>query len=417
MKKNSTKSIVIVATLLVISHNTLAQSEINNFIRGGVDDANTLLNAYVAPLGKSTGANLNAGWVNTAAALEPGRFELKLIGNVAYVPTSERTYSLDALGFNTPTTREVDSRTLTETWQYRFAQVPTVFGAHENPETIRKTITYQNPSSGNEETAVMAELPIPDGLDVPINPLAPAMQLSVGVPLATEVMIRFLPSAEVASNEVELNYGGLWGLGVKHNVKQWIPGFRTLPFSLSLAAAYSTTRASMELPTLLPELPSGETFADSTRASTGYRGPSPDNTDYRGQGAEFRTRAWNVNALISREFTLISVYGGLRYAHSTTTVGLTGTYGFAGEPYYNSENAFDPNNRKLTLVNLEDPIDIKTSHGQVGLTGGFRLTMGFLALSGEVNLSRYATASIGLSAGSLDLVPARRGVKKNLNIW
>ena len=85
--------------MLVYRTFSIAQSEINNFIRGGVDDANTLLNAYASPLGKSTGANLNAGWVNTAAALKPGRFELKLIGNAAYVPASARTYNLDALGF------------------------------------------------------------------------------------------------------------------------------------------------------------------------------------------------------------------------------------------------------------------------------------------------------------------------------
>ena len=415
--KTPIKAIACAIVLVGLSHVSMAQSEINNFIRGGVDDANVLLNAYVAPLSKSTGANLNAGWVNTAAALKSGRFELKLIGNAAYVPTAERTYSLDALGFNTPTTRQVGDRSITETWQYSFTQSPTVFGSTENPETWRKTISYQNPGSDSEETAVIAELPKPNGLGVPINPLAPAMQLSVGVPLATEVMVRFLPSANVASDEVALDYGGLWGLGIKHNVKQWIPGFRNLPFSLSVAAAYSTTRAAMELPTLLPEVPSGEAFADSTLANTGYRGPSVDDAAYSGQGASIRLQAWNINALISKEFTLISVYGGLRYAQSTTSMSLTGTYGFAGEPYYNTENAFDPNNRKFTLVNLDDPINIKTSHAQVGLSGGFRLKMGFLALSGEINLSRYPTASIGLSAGSLDLVPARRGVKKNLNIW
>lgn len=417
MKKLFTKAITITAALVGLFHVTHAQSEINNFIRGGVDDASMMLGAYAGPLGKSTGANLNSGWVNTAAALKPGRFELKLVGNAAYIPAPERAYSLDALGLNTPTTREVGGRTITEVWQYKFTQSPTVFGTAEHPETIRKEITYQNPNSGNEEKAVIAELPIPDGIGIPINPLTPAMQLNVGLPLATEVMIRFLPSAEVASGELALNYGGLWGLGLKHNVKQWIPGIRNLPFSLSLAAAYSTTRASMGLSTLLPEVPSGEAFADSARANTGYRGPSVEDADYSGQGAEFRVQAWNVNVLISKEFPLISVYGGLRYAHSTTSINLTGTYGLAGEPYYNPENAFDPNNRKFTLVNVEDPINVTSAHGQVGLTGGFRFKMGFLALSGEATLSRFSTASLGLSAGWLDLVPGNRKVKKNLNVW
>ena len=417
MKIHPIKVLTAAAALFSLSHSTVAQSGINNFIRGGVDDASTLLEAYASPLGKSTGANLNAGWINTAAALKPGRFELKLIGNAAYVPATARTYSLDGLKFNLPTTRVIGDRTITETWEYTFTESPTVFGTTENPQTIRKVVTYQNPTSGNEEEAVVAELPIPDGLGVSINPLTPAMQLNVGIPLATDVMIRFLPSAEVANDEVTLNYGGMWGLGVKHNIKQWIPGLRNLPFSMSVAAAFSSTQASIALPTLLPEVPMGESFADSTLANTEYQGPSPSDTDYSGQGAAFRIQAWNINALISKEFTLISVYGGLRYAHATTSVNLTGTYGVAGEPYYNSENPYDPNNRRFTLVNLEDPLQIKTSHGQVGLAGGFRLQMGFLALSGEVNLSRYSTASLGISAGSLDLVPARRGVKKNLNIW
>ena len=417
VKTTLKKTIFIVAAFFSLSHVALAQSEINNFIRGGINDANTLLGAYVGPLGKSTGANLNAGWTNTAAALKPGRFELKLVGSAAYVPVPERAYNLDALGLGTPSTREVNGSTVTEVWQYKFTQAPTVFGTTENSETIRKVITYQNPNAANEEQAVIAELPIPNGLGIPINPLTPAMQLSVGIPLATEVMIRFLPSAEVASDELALNYGGLWGLGLKHNVKQWIPGLRKLPFSLSVAAAYSTTRASVALPTIVPEVPSGEAFADSTRTSTGYRGPSVDDTDYSGQGAEFRVQAWNVNVLISKEFTLISLYGGLRYAQSTTSVKLMGTYGFAGVPYYNPENAFDPNNRKFTLVNIDNPIHVETTHGQVGLAGGFRFKMGFLALSGEATLSRFSTASIGLSAGWLDLVPGHREVKKNLNVW
>ena len=417
VKTNSVKALAVAAALLGLSPVTFAQSDINNFISGGLEDANTLLNAYAAPLGKSTGANMNAGWINTAAPLKPGRFELKLVGNVAYVPKSERSYSLDKLGLGTPTTRTVAGQEVTEQWQYQFTQVPTVFGSAENSETIRKVVTYQNPNSSTQEVATLAEIELPDGAGLFINPLAPAMQLSVGVPMGTEVMIRFLPATDVNSNEVALNYDGLWGLGVKHNVKQWIPGLRNLPFSLAMAFGYSTSKASLELPTLLPTAPIGEAFADSSLANTGYQGPSVDDADYSGQGADFRVHAWNVNVLISKELPLLSFYGGLRYARSSTEVNLTGTYGFASVPYYNTEQTFDPNNRKLTLINVEDPIQIKTSHGQASLVGGFRFKLGFLALSGEAALSRFPTASVGISAGWMDLVPARRGVKKNLNIW
>ncbi len=409
-------AVAIVANALTTS---FAQSDINTLMRAGLDDATTLFGAYAAPLGKSTGANLNAGWVNAAAPLKPKRFELKLVGNAAYIPTAERAFSLDALGFNAPATREIDGRTVTEVWQYKFSQAPTVFGATDDreSETIRKVVTYENPVSGFEEKATVAELVLPDGLDLALNPLTPAMQLNVGVPMGTEVMIRFLPTTEMVRDEVTIDYAGLLGIGLKHDIKQWIPYLRQLPVSFSLAAAYSSTSASLELPTLLPEAPTGTTFADSTQGNTAYQGPSVTDADYSGQGADFRVQAWNVNALVSREFTLVSVYGGLRYARSITTLNLTGTYGVATVPYYNPENATDSNNRRLTLVNLTDPIAIRTAHGQASLVGGFRFKLGFLALSGEATLSRFSTASLGISAGWMDLVPARRRVKKSLNKW
>lgn len=398
---------------------SFSQADVKTLLRAGVDDANTLLGAYAAPLGKSTGANLNAGWVNAAAPLKPKRFELKLVGNAAYIPKAERTLSLDALGFSAPTTREIDGRTYTEAWQYKFSQAPTVFGTAEDDkqETIRKVVTYENPVSGFEEKATVAELVLPEGLDLALNPLTPAMQLNVGVPLGTEVMIRFLPATDVVRDEVTVDYNGLLGLGLKHDIKQWVPYLRQLPVSLSLAAAYSSTGASLDLPVLLPEAPIGTTFADSAQGNTAYQGPSVTDANYGGQDASLRVQAWNVNALVSREFTLVSVYGGLRYARSVTTLQLTGTYGVATVPYYNAENATDSNNRRLTLVNITDPVKIRAAHGQASLVGGFRFKLGFLALSGEASLSRFSTASLGISAGWMDLVPARRGVKKNLNKW
>ncbi len=419
MKHFFYKTLIAATVVASASTASFSQSDVNALLRAGVNDANTLLGAYTAPLGKLTGANLNAGWVNAAAPLKPKRFELKLVGNAAYVPTAERSFSLDALGLNAPTTREIDGRTYTEVWQYKFSQAPTVFGSAENDqqETIRKVVTYENPVSGFEEKATVAELVLPDGLGLALNPLTPAMQLNVGVPLATEVMIRFLPTTNVVRDEVTVDYNGLLGIGLKHDIKQWVPYLRQLPVSLSLAAAYSSTGASLDLPTLLPEAPAGTTFADSTQGNTNYQGPSVTDADYSVQGANFRVQAWNVNALVSREFTLVSVYGGLRYARSITTLQLTGTYGVATVPYYNPENATDSNNRRLTLANLTDPIEIRTAHGQASLVGGFRFKLGFLALSGEASLSRFSTASLGISAGWMDLVPARRRVKKSLNKW
>ena len=39
---------------------------------------------------------------------------------------------------------------------------------------------------------------------------------------------------------------GFWGLGIKHDVKQWIPGINELLFSLSFAGGYSKLTSQLE---------------------------------------------------------------------------------------------------------------------------------------------------------------------------
>ena len=165
-------------------------------------------------------------------------------------------------------------------------------------------LTYQT-SPGNTEQTTLAEITLPTGLDLAINPISPALQFSIGVPLETEVMVRFLPGANTKLDETEVNYRGLWGVGLKHSVKQWVPGWEKLPFSLAIAAGYSQTKASVGFPVLLPEAPRGNEFADPNAANTGYEGPTTDEADYSNQGALLRVQAWNVKRL---SFQRLSVF-------------------------------------------------------------------------------------------------------------
>lgn len=379
----------------------VAQGVVNDLVKGGVEDANKLLKAYAQPFGESFGVNLNSGWINTAAPLKPGRFELKVVGNTAFVPVNSRTYNLDALGFRNPVTRTVYGEPAIEQWEYNNAVAPTVFGASNGEAaTIRKTLTYQSPLTGQEETQVIAELPLPGGLGIGVNPLPVVPQLSVGLPLGTEIMVRYLPAVSLGSGPAAFRFEGLWGLGLKHSIKQWIPVVSQLPFSLSVAAGYTSSKTGLGFKSVIPAAPAGGEFADPNVAGTAYDGPSVNETDYSGQGVALSTSAWNVNLLISKKVALFSAYGGLRYARSTTNLVLTGVYGVAGEPYFNVNDLQDPNNNKYTLVNTEkDPVNIDMPIGQLGVVGGFRVKLGVVSLFAEGNLSRYSTVSAGVGFG------------------
>ncbi len=392
---------VAIPVLSLLENPAVAQSDIAAFVNGGIADANTLLKAYTAPFGESFGVNMNSGWTNTANTLNPGRFEVKLVGTAAFVPVNSRTYNLDALGFGEPVTRPLYGKPATEQWVYANPIAPTIFGSSsEESTTIRKMLTYTDPNTGQETTETIVTLDLPQGLGMHINPLPVIPQVSVGLPLGTEIMLRFLPPLSIDAEDNSLAFKGLWGAGIKHDIKQWIPGISKLPFSISVLAGYTGTRMGANFDTMLPEAPAGGSFADPNAPDTGYTGPALDENNYNVQGIALNTHAWNVSVLASKKVSVITGFAGLRYARSVTNIALKGVYGFAGDVYVNENDNNDPNNNKYTLINTErDPIKISTPIGQLGLTGGFRLKLGFISLFAEGTWSRYSTVSAGIGFG------------------
>lgn len=389
-----------IPVLPFLENPAFAQLDVAEFVKGGVADASILLKAYTSPFGESFGVNMNSGWTNTANTLKPGRFEIKLVTNVAFVPVSNRTYNLDALGFGEPVTRSLYGQKATEQWVYTNPVAPTIFGSSAETTTIRRTVTYTDPVSGQENTTTMAELPLPQGLGIRINPLPLIPQVSVGLPLGTEVMARFLPSVNVGSNGSAFEFNGLWGAGIKHDIKQWVPVISKLPFSLSAVAGYTSMRMGMDFNPAIPVAPAGGTFADPNVAGTSYDGLALDESNYTDQGMQLHTYAWNVSVLASKKVSFLSAFAGLRYARSVTNVTMEGMYGYAGDMYINEDNANDPNNYRYILVNTEkDPINIDMPIGQLGLTGGFRFKLGFMSIFAEGTWARYSTVSAGIGFG------------------
>jgi hypothetical protein len=243
-------------------------------------------------------------------------------------------------------------------------------------------------------------LPLPTGMGISFNPIAPAPQLSVGLPFGTEIMGRYLPGINTTSDETSVDFTGIWGIGFKHDIKQWIPGIKSLPFSLSMAFGYSSSQADLTFAPVLPEAPSEGQFADPSLPGTEYNGPAINDANYNGQGVAFKASAWNLNLLASKKVSVLSVYGGLRYARAKTHVMMKGVYGIAGDPYFNQNNINDPNNGRYMLINTEkDPIQLDMPLSQVALVGGFRLKLAFFSMFAEGSYSKYSTVSAGIGFG------------------
>lgn len=326
------KMMSILASLLlmaVLGNSLRAQDDVTEFLKFGQENANQLSQLYLSPLGSALGNNLNTGWHNTGQAHKLGRFDIRFAVPVTFIGVSNQTFRFiesDFQGLSLVNPSENLS--------------PTVFGEDKSGPWV----SYEGES-----------FQLPQGSGYQIFPLIPpVVQLTVGLVKDTELMFRFVPEIEVDKFSTQM-----FGIGVKHGIRQYIPGIKHLPFEISLIAAYSKFNAGYDL---------------------SY---NPDNNpavDVDLQKLDMTASAWNVNLIASKKLSVITFYGGIRYMSSDMDFSLAGNYAI-----------------KDTVINT--PVSLSTQDSQVGLNGGFRLKLGFFSLFADGTLARYSSVNAGFSLG------------------
>ena len=183
-----------------------------------IDDATVLIEGYMNPLGTSLGSGLNAGWYNTGKPHNFPGFDITFGGHTIMLPSSSRTFSPD-FGY------------------YYGNDLPTINGSSSGGQLVINTNEYGfiYPGSG---TSV---LETPGGGDWN-NFFMPYIQASVGLIYDTELLFRYMPP--IAYSNISANY---WGVGIKHNFKQYIPVVEALPFEASFLAAYSSLKSNANM--------------------------------------------------------------------------------------------------------------------------------------------------------------------------
>jgi hypothetical protein len=86
------------------------------------------------------------------------------------------------------------------------------------------------PTADLQALAAQATFPLPPGVDLDLMPLA-MPQFSLGLPMKTEVLLRYMPTYNVP-DVGDINF---LGLGVKHMVSQYIPA---CPVDISVQYVY-----------------------------------------------------------------------------------------------------------------------------------------------------------------------------------
>jgi len=306
--------------------------DLENLIKGSKEDANYLMEGYVSPILNSVGYGLNQGWFNTAKPHKTLGIDLTVTVSLVTIPTSAETYTVDNSKL---TALEVTSPTN--------GVVPTIVG----PSNITPTYSFKSlplsPIQGPSGLQFINDLPI-KAIPVPI------FNLGIGLIKGTEVKLRYLPGNLISGNSGENIDLSLKGIGVMHDIKQWIPVVKHMPFDLSV-------------------------FAGVTQLKTTF-----DINSASGQRGEFSANAMNIQGIISKKLAILTVYAAVGYNKSTVK--------------FDAKGEFD-----LGTTTLVDPISLNATANGPRLTGGLRLRLGPININGDYTVQKYPTMSLGIGVG------------------
>lgn len=281
------------------------------------EDGKSLIKAYLSPLGNSLGAALNNGWYNTAKPHHLGGFDVTITANLALVPSNAKTFNISESNRGT----------------FSGGETPTILGNKTGKDVIyaNQPIPFQ----------------MPGGLNTSLIPV-PMLQAGVGLIKNTEIDVRFMPEIEISGVST-----GLFGVGIKHDILQWLPIVDKIPIDVSFQAGYTKLSSEITL-----EDPNTNKKAD----------------------ANLDVTATTFNILLSKKVAMFTAYGGLGYNSSKTVFNLDGEYNIAGM-------SFDVN--ELTEFEFE-------SNNNIRANVGFRFQIAILAIQANYTFSEYPVATLGL---------------------
>ena len=285
MKRITSNTRILMSALFMMGWIPLFSQPLSlDFIYGGVEDAEVILQEYLKPYANILGSDLNAGWYNTARPHKLGGLDVTATVSWAKAPSSALSYDLGALSLN----GSVEPNPT--------AIAPTVAGEQEDRPGLSYS-TLVDLGGGNMQEVEYSNFEVPDGAGIDFFPL-PMVQLTVGLPFGTDVSARFIPTVGYK------DYGeiGLWGVGGKHSVSQWLPFINKLKFlDISVQGGYTKVSSSVHVlvePQLLVEVDNYPDF------------------DWDDQFVTQKVEGWTVNLIASQTLPIISFYQGIGYASS-----------------------------------------------------------------------------------------------------
>lgn len=280
----------------------------------------------------------NGGWFNSAKVHKKLGVDLSLRLNASFVPSADQVFSISNLEYITSEANDL----------------PTIIGSSRQEELI---VTI--PPDGilpEMKTTIKSPKGIKSKLPLGAVP-APVLQLAIGIPFDTEVILRYSP--EYHRKGIDMSFKGL---GIKHNLLQYFGPIDKFPINISALASFSKMKIDYDI----------QSFS-SIKGS--------------GQVAQFSLNNYNLLLIASLDVLVVNFYAGFGFSGGDSSFKMLGHYDLE----YQTES-----NIPITR-SLNDPIDMNFNVSGYQTTIGAKFKFLIFSAYADFTFQDYNTLSAGIS--------------------
>lgn len=341
---------VIVFFVLIISVQNVKSQELESILLAA-DDAALLTENYLNPAMKGLMYSMNGGWYTTAKVHKKFGFDITISANASIVPANAEFFNFIPSDYNFLSLPNGET------------EIPTVM----SESSFETEVDVRIPNGDGTFKVGSFTMPGGIGSDLPLNAVpSPMVQVGLGLPTNTDIKFRYVPNIAFDDDFKS----GLIGIGLQHDITQYLGPIEKLPLSISILAAFTSLNATYTI--------DNEDFTDNVSVNNGE--------------ADFRLNTYTIQAIGSLDFKIITFYGSLGYNGGKTIAKMKGDYTLT----YDLE---DSNGNVVGTVNesISDPLNLGFDINGMRATLGTRLNLGFFKIFADYSFQEFNTVSAGIA--------------------
>jgi hypothetical protein len=314
----------------------------------------------MSPFAQAMSVSMSGGWAHTAKVHGTLGFDIAFSGTYSIVPTESYTFNTGEL----------------EMPKYSFSESVTP-SVSAGSDVTTPTITRVFGGQSLEFNAFK-------GLGVNFGGMM-TLQGAVGFPKGIELIFRYVPDFSGTVNKIlpsgiAMEPTGMWGFGIKHDIKQWIPVVKSIPFfNMSVLLTYSKFHTGFS---------GSELRIDPERLNVTDN--INDDNLWSDQRFDMEMSSFTGSFLVSVNIPVFQPYIGIGFNSGHFTGGFYGNYPIV-DAVVDPTNSFQANNYET------DPLKVDVKDTDFNFQAGARLKMGFFVLYYQYTRQTYNMHTGGVS--------------------